>query len=91
MSRDKGGSLNDFFYSNPEVDKLLSQAQGELDVQKRKQLYGKAQEIIATEGPAIIPFFKNNITAYRTTVAGYGADPGINLLADQVWLTRGTQ
>lgn len=91
MTRDKGGSLNDFFYSNPEVDKLLSQAQGELNTDKRKQLYGQAEAIIAEDGPAIIPFFKNNITAYRTTVSGYGADPGINLSADQVWLNRGSQ
>jgi len=88
MTRDKGGSLNDFFYSNPEVDKLLSQAQGELNADKRKELYGKAEEIIAEDGPAIIPFFKNNITAYRTSIAGYAADPGINLAAEQVSLTR---
>jgi peptide/nickel transport system substrate-binding protein len=91
MTRSKGGSLNDFFYSNPEVDKLLSEAQGELDVAKRKELYGKAEAIIAEDGPAVIPFFKNNITAYRTAVGGYSADPGINLLADQVWLTRTQQ
>lgn len=87
-SRDKGGSLNDYFYSNPEVDRLLTSAQGELKPQARKELYGKAQQLIAEDGPAIIPFFKNNITAYRTRVNGYGADPGINLLADQVWIRR---
>ena len=87
-SRAKGGSLNDYYYSNPEVDRLLLAAQGELNAQNRKQLYGKAQQIIAEDGPAVIPFFKNNITAYRANVEGYGADPGVNLAADRVWLKR---
>jgi len=87
-TREKGGTLNDYFYSNPEVDKLLLSAQGELDVKKRKALYGEAQKLIAEDGPAVIPFFKNNITAYRTRVNGYGADPGVNLPAEMVWLRR---
>jgi peptide/nickel transport system substrate-binding protein len=87
-TRDKGGSLNDYFYSNPEVDRLLTSAQGELNAQKRKSLYGEAQRLIAEDGPAVIPFFKNNITAYRVRVNGYGADPGVNLPAEQVWLRR---
>jgi peptide/nickel transport system substrate-binding protein len=88
VTRDKGGSLNDYYYSNPEVDRLLLAAQGELNAQKRKELYGQAQQIIADDGPAVIAFFKNNITAYRTKVAGYGADPGVNLSAENVWLRR---
>jgi len=88
VTRDKGGSLNDYFYSNAEVDRLLLAAQGELDAQKRKELYGKAQELIAEDGPAVIPFFKNNITAYRTKVGGYSADPGTNLLAERIWIRR---
>jgi peptide/nickel transport system substrate-binding protein len=87
-TRDKGGSLNDYYYSNPEVDRLLLAAQGELNSQTRKQLYGKAEQIISEDGPAVIPFFKNNITAYRSSVEGYGADPGVNLLADKVWIRR---
>jgi peptide/nickel transport system substrate-binding protein len=88
VTRDKGGSLNDYFYSNPEVDRLLLAAQGELDVAKRKELYHQAQAMVAEDGPAIIAFFKNNITAFRTDVMGYTADPGINLTAEKVWLKR---
>lgn len=88
VSRDKGGSLNDYFYSNAEVDQLLLAAQGELDAAKRKQLYFKAQEILAEDGPAVITFFRNNITAYRTNVAGYKADPGISFPAEEVWLQK---
>jgi peptide/nickel transport system substrate-binding protein len=86
MTRDKGGSLNDYFYSNAEVDSLLGAAQGELDAAKRRKLYGDAQALIASEGPGIIPFFKNNISAFRLSVQGFSVDPGINLAAEQVWL-----
>ena len=86
MTRDKGGSLNDYFYSNVEVDRILGAAQGELDATKRKQLYGEAQALIASDGPAIIPFFKNNISAYRSNVQGFAVDPGINLAAEEIWL-----
>lgn len=88
MTRDKGGSLNDYFYSNPEVDKLLGAAQGELDPAKRKQLYADAQALISSDGPAIIPFFKNNISAFRLNVQGFAVDPGINLTAERIWLRR---
>lgn len=88
MTRDKGGSLNDYFYSNPEVDRLLGAAQGELDPDKRKQLYAEAQALIASDGPAIIPFFKNNISAFRSNVQGFTVDPGINLTAEEISLRR---
>jgi peptide/nickel transport system substrate-binding protein len=88
VTRDKGGSLNEYWYSNPELDKLLLGAQGELDQEKRKQMYYKAQEILAEDGPAVITFFRNNITAYRTNVVGYHADPGISFPAEEVWLQK---
>ncbi|MCL4767491.1 MAG: ABC transporter substrate-binding protein [Hyphomicrobiaceae bacterium] len=87
-TRDKGGSLNDYYYSNAQVDELLLAAQAELDVAKRRELYNKAQAVISEDGPAIIAFFKNNITAFRTDVMGYTADPGINLTAEKIWLKR---
>lgn len=88
MTRDKGGSLNDYFYSNPEVDRILGTAQGELDATKRKELYAQAQSLISADGPAIIPFFKNNVSAYRLSVQGFTVDPGINLTAESIWLRR---
>lgn len=88
VTRDKGGSLNDYYYSNPEVDRLLLAAQGELNPDARRKLYATAQKLIAEDGPAVIAFFKNNITAFNTRVVGYTADPGINLAAEQVWLKR---
>ena len=39
------------YYSNPEVDRLIEAARGELDHSKRKKLYWKVHEIVAYDQP----------------------------------------
>ncbi|MCS7105910.1 MAG: ABC transporter substrate-binding protein [Candidatus Aenigmarchaeota archaeon] len=48
-----GEWTNPGHYKNPEVDKLLEEARGTLDEEKRKQLYFKVQEIIVEDAPNI--------------------------------------
>jgi peptide/nickel transport system substrate-binding protein len=62
------GSWNEYNYSNPEIDRLLDQARRELDLSARKSAYAKVQEILAAEGPAIICYFSNYITAKVATL-----------------------
>ena len=57
------GSWNEYNYANPEVDRLLDQARRELDLAARKADYAKVQEILAAEGPAVICYFSNYISA----------------------------
>ncbi len=40
-------------YSNPEIDNILDEAGGEMDMDKRKALYAKFQEIIVDDCPLI--------------------------------------
>lgn len=49
-------------YCNPEVDKLLTEAGMELDLEKRKQLYFDAQKIIVDE----VPIYYVNVLPYYT-------------------------
>ncbi len=51
-SNGKGGS-NYVNYNNPEVDKLIDQGRGELDKEKRTELFKKAYGIIADDAPYI--------------------------------------
>lgn len=69
------GSWNEYNYANPEVDELLDAARGELDAEKRKAYYAKVQEILAVEGPAIIPYFSNYATARADGVEGIPVSP----------------
>lgn len=51
----KGGS-NYGSYSNPEVDKLIDQARGELDAKKRGALFKKVYDMIAEDAPYVFMF-----------------------------------
>ncbi len=54
-SNGKGGS-NYISYSNPEVDKLIDQARGEMDKGKRRDLFKKVYGLIADDVPYIFLF-----------------------------------
>lgn len=54
-SNGKGGS-NYISYNNAEVDKLIDQARGELDKNKRKDLFKKVYGLIADDVPYIFMF-----------------------------------
>lgn len=69
------GSFNEYGYSNPELDDVLFAARAELDDEARKALYQQAQQILAEEGPVLIPYFLNFVNAYRNEVVGYEAHP----------------
>jgi peptide/nickel transport system substrate-binding protein len=69
------GSWNEYNYANPDVDKYLDAARRELDPAERKMLYGKVQEILALDGPAIIPYFANYASAVSKTVSGIPVSP----------------
>jgi peptide/nickel transport system substrate-binding protein len=60
-------------YSNPEVDRLFDEAQRENDLSKRKRLYGKAQEVIATELPIV---HVNEIGYFSLINNEFGGFPG---------------
>lgn len=69
------GSWNEYNYSNPELDKLLDDARRDLNPDTRKATYAKIQEILAFEGPAIIPYFSNYSTARAKSVQGLPVSP----------------
>ncbi|GAA0180302.1 ABC transporter substrate-binding protein [Clostridium sediminicola] len=62
-----------FGYSNTEVDELIANVSGELDMEKRKEMYNRLQEISVEELPAI-PYFNDvNLIAYNKKIEGYEA------------------
>lgn len=61
-SANQGGAGNRSFYSNPQVDKLLTDAKNSTDPEKRKEYYYEAQEIIQEEVPIFtIAYTSQNI------------------------------
>jgi peptide/nickel transport system substrate-binding protein len=70
------GSWNDGGpYSNPELDTLLDAGRSEADPAKRKDIYGKAQQIIANDGHFVVPYHSKYVGARRKSVQGYQLHP----------------
>ncbi len=59
------------YYSNSTLDKLLDQASAETDAAKRAGLYGKAQQLIVDESPALFLYEKNYRLPMRSSVQGF--------------------
>lgn len=57
---------NETGYSNPEFDELYAQQAVELDLEKRKEIVWKMQEVAFNDVVYIIPYYEQNIQAYRT-------------------------
>jgi peptide/nickel transport system substrate-binding protein len=65
------GGSNSIGYSNPEMDKLIDQAEQELDPAKRKALWARMQEIYARELPVMPLFFRAEAHVVPKWLKGY--------------------
>lgn len=65
------GGFNGFGFKSPTVDKILDDAVGTLDQNKRKQLYFQLQNQIADEVPAPILVFNKGIWGFSKRIQGY--------------------
>ena len=75
-------------YSNPEVDKLLDEAKALTDFAARKKRYDRVQEILYHEGPTVVPYFKNYVSAVRKEVKNYKLIPVQYVDLRETWLER---
>jgi peptide/nickel transport system substrate-binding protein len=73
-------------YSNPKVDGLLTEARRMVDVEKRKRLYDEVQKILWEDGPELVPYFRNYVSAARANVKGYKLIPVQFVDLREVWL-----
>ena len=81
-----GVPWNESSYSNPEFDKLLTEAEGTLDVSKRREIIGKLEKIMQEDGPIVQPIWRNNFTFYDKRVQGYKMHPTNYVFANQLAL-----
>lgn len=61
------GGNNPGGYVNPEYDKLFEAQQAEFDLQKRRELVHKAQEIAAQDQPLDVLFYRDEVVAYNSS------------------------
>jgi len=75
-------------YSNLEVDKLLDAAKAKTDFASRKKLYDRVQEILYNEGPDVVAYFKNYVSAIRKEVKNYKLIPVQYVDLRDTWVER---
>lgn len=60
---------NDTYWKNDRFNVLLKAARAELDVKKRREMYGEMQLVVRDDGGAMIPLFANHIAGHSDKLA----------------------
>lgn len=66
-------------YRNPEIDRLLDEGRSEMDRERRKQIYGRVQKILAEDLPVVSLWHEDNVAAMRREVRGFQILPTAQL------------
>jgi len=70
-----GVPWNESGYSNAELDEVLGKVEGTLDIDKRRDLMYRIEEIMHEDGPIAQPLWRNNFTFYDKKVQGVVIHP----------------
>jgi peptide/nickel transport system substrate-binding protein len=81
---------NDTRWNVPKFDRLLSEARAELNETRRRAYIWEMQEMLHTDGGAVIPVFRDWLDAHNDTVGGYLPHNGFDLcngrVCEKVWV-----
>src|SRR5438034_1196634 len=79
-----GGSWNESKYSNPEFDRLLTQAEGTLDVASRRETMARLETILQDDGPIVQPVWRSIFTFHDKRVLGFRPHPTLYIFRNQL-------
>ena len=82
----KRGAFNTMMYSNPEVDRLLSDARATLDPEIREGLYAEALEMLAADLPVVPLHYENIVVAMAPELEGVFVDPRERIVLDRAYI-----
>ena len=80
------GGINFSFYSDTEMDELLTAARRSVDQNERRELYRQSLDIFNRDFPYIFVYHLQEMKAYRNEVAGYRHIPDAMMRFEDVWL-----
>lgn len=81
-----GAAWNESNWSNAEFDKLITEAEGYIDVEKRRGVMAKLEQIMLDDGPAVIPVWRAVFNYTDKKIKGYKIHPSIYIEAKDVWI-----
>ena len=78
-----GVPWNESRYANPEFDRLLSKAEGILDVDARREVMRELETIMQEDGPIVQPLWRSVFTFWDKRVKGFKQHPTNYLFANE--------
>ena len=82
-----GVPWNEARYSNKDFDSLLTQAEGTIDVNQRRELMGKLEAILQDDGPIVQPVWRSVFTFMDKRVLGFKIHPTLYMFGHQLAIT----
>jgi peptide/nickel transport system substrate-binding protein len=70
-----GVPWNESGYANPELDRLLTEAEGILDVDKRRAVMAEIERIMQEDGPIVQPIWRSVMAVMDKRVKGFRMHP----------------
>ena len=82
-----GVPWNESKYSNPEFDRLLTMAEGTIDVTARREIMSQLERILQDDGPIVQPVWRAVFTFHDKRVQGFKAHPALYIFGHQLAMT----
>ncbi|MEM7170688.1 MAG: ABC transporter substrate-binding protein [Pseudomonadota bacterium] len=82
-----GVPWNESGYANPEFDRLLTEAEGLLDVNERREVMAKLQAIMQDDGPIVQPLWRSELTFMDKRIKGFQMHPSTYIFANELALS----
>ena len=81
-----GVPWNESHYANPEFDAILTEAEGTLDLENRRELIKRLEVIMQEDGPITQPLWRSNYSAWSDKVVGFRHHPTNYIFGNQLAL-----
>lgn len=79
--------VNDTFYSNPEVDRMLGEGAREPDAEKRAALYRKVQQVLAEDSPMVWLIDVQYVSVFNRRLKDHTTGPlGTQQAFERAWM-----
>jgi peptide/nickel transport system substrate-binding protein len=82
-----GVPWNESKYSNPDFDRLLTMAEGTIDVNARRELMTQLERILQDDGPIVQPVWRAIFTFMDKRVQGFKVHPTLYIFGNQLAIT----
>ena len=81
-----GAAWNEANWSNKEFDALITEAEGYLDVEKRRAVMAKIEKLMLEEGPVVVPVWRAVFNFSDKKIKNYKIHPSIYFDLHDSWI-----